>query len=223
MRRYWPRGDDGAHVTLTQLEKATTATLPEVFFVNAALIFVEAGGKRIVTPEGETLDGGPGDVFAAGAFVTMENRVWDARDYRATVVFYPETALPPPTQTERGRQIALLPGRHGGLFAQKDALWALAGDETAPAVVARHRLLEPLAWLQAAGVALSLKRPATAAVRLRALIDAVFQNGDRGMLDTLALALLAALQDYLKQRFVQTKQAKRQPRKEAREQHKECG
>ncbi|MEM6491955.1 MAG: hypothetical protein AAF684_08690, partial [Pseudomonadota bacterium] len=174
MRRDWPIDDDGAQVTLARLEQATTATLPEVFFRNAALIFVEAGGKRIVTPDGETLDGGPGDVFAvaAGAFVTMENRVWDARDYRATVVFYPETALPQADAAEHPEPIALLPNRDGGHYAQKDKLWALADQDALPAAVLRHRLIEPLLWLRAAGIALILKRPDTAAVRLRALIDA---------------------------------------------------
>jgi len=37
--------------------------------------------------------------------------------------------------------------------------------------VLRHRLVEPLIWLRAAGVALALKRPERTAVKLRALID----------------------------------------------------
>jgi AraC-like DNA-binding protein len=162
-------------VEAVTIGQATAVPMNDVFLSRTFLCLVQAGEKRLAGPALDAVVAREGDVvvFPGGALVTMENRPARDADYRATGLFFAPglVARVFGDATElrgcSGPQVVVGDPDAGAVF---DRLTHTLADETLPAAIRAHRLIEPLVWLRAKGVhpALAGGNPLQ---RLRALID----------------------------------------------------
>lgn len=166
-----------SEVSLLPITQATRATFPDLYFGLAVLIFIRTGSKRVLCPHGGELTGEAGDVlvFPPGSMVTLENRPIPNEAYRADGVCFshdlvdavfadggPQDAPPGVKLLRAGPH---QPGRALALIKQTLA------DETLPAPIRQHRLLEPLLWLRHHGVRLPVRGGGQPLAKVRGLIE----------------------------------------------------
>jgi len=164
-------------VMVLPISQATSATFTDLYIKNTSLFFIENGSKRAEYSSGAELIGQAGDVmvFPPDSIVTMENRTWSGKDYRAIGVAFEhelvEKVFPDRLPKEIAQQAQIISPsaeeREHMLSTIKETL----ADTSLPKPVLEHRLLEPLVWLKAMGVKLSPPVDNSPLGKVRALIE----------------------------------------------------
>ncbi|CAD0210164.1 HTH-type transcriptional activator RhaS [Rhizobium rhizogenes] len=168
-----PCKDDVSVLSITQ---ATAATFSDLFIRLTFLCFIRAGSKRVICPINGELTAREGDllVFPPGSLVTLENRPLLDAHYRAEGVYFSHDLInsvftdqrhsdsPPGIQVIRA-----LANAPDILERIQDTL----NDSSLPPPIRRHRLREPLIWLQHQGIRLSARTDEQPSSKLRSLIE----------------------------------------------------
>ncbi len=166
-----------SEVSILPITQATTATFTDLYFTLTFLFFIQTGSKRVICPYNGELIGEAGDllVFPPGLMVTMENRPILNDRYRADGVCFSHELVenvfadgqsrgaPPGVQRLPAKPHN--PGRILSLLKE-----TLNGDALPPPIK-RHRLLEPLIWLQHSGMRLPTHKDEQPLSQVRDLIE----------------------------------------------------
>lgn len=160
------------------INQATTKTFRELYVEQTMIVLVQSGSKRVRQSNGEAIEILPGGllIFPAGTFITIENRIISGVDYAAYCVSYPDSYLEGIFQAIEGSRknasaIHLDPCPQDLALLLRE-LESLSADKVLPEEVRRHRMLEPLVWLRALGIALPIPHEKTLDCRLRDLLSA---------------------------------------------------
>lgn len=162
--------DDVCVLSITQ---ATAATFSDLFISLTFLCFVHTGSKRVICPSNGELVAKEGDllVFPPGSLVTLENRPLPDAHYRADGVYFSHELINSVFTDQRhppGIQIIrALPNAADILGRIQDTL----NDSSLPPPIRRHRLREPLLWLEHQGIRLSARTDEQPSSKLRSLIE----------------------------------------------------
>ncbi|KTQ85425.1 AraC family transcriptional regulator [Aureimonas ureilytica] len=165
-------------ITLLPVTQATRATFAGLYLERTLLVFIRTGSKRVECSISGELVGQAGDVmiFPPGSMVTMENRPLVNDSYRADAVslshelvgkvFSRHTVPPGPIGVQ------VLRGTTHQPSAVFDLIKGTLEDQGGlPDAIYRHRLLEPLVWLQQAGVRLTVGSEDHPLAKVRRLIQ----------------------------------------------------
>lgn len=163
-------------IQLFQINQATSAIFPDLYFSQTTLIFIQAGSKQMQMENQPALSGQQGDllVFAPGSEVTLQNRPLKDSDYRATGLSFSDELVSQVFPDQGNQQtiapIQVVPGeRHAPLSLLAVILDTLA-NENLPDVIRQNRLLEPLLWLSHLGYRLQTPQ-AQPMTKVRQLIE----------------------------------------------------
>ncbi|WP_082475685.1 helix-turn-helix transcriptional regulator [Rhizobium sp. Leaf341] len=174
--RVGPEVPTAGDVTLLSISQATTATFSDVFIGLAFLCFIHVGSKRVSCPINGEIIGHEGDLlaFPPGAVVTLENRALRNETYRADGAYFTQDLVDAvfphqhPRSASPGIQIIRADHQPGALLRLiRDTLSAT----DLPDAIRRHRLLEPLLWLQHHGVHFPAQADRQPMIRLRRLLE----------------------------------------------------
>ncbi|MEO1194297.1 MAG: AraC family transcriptional regulator [Pseudomonadota bacterium] len=114
-------------------------------------------------------------IFPPGSMVTMENRPVMNGDYRALGVSFPHEMIDAVfgdlPKTTALSEVQVVSGRASDPATILTLIQETLSDETPPAVIKRHRLLEPLVWLRAQGVRLPTQVQDDPISQVRSLIE----------------------------------------------------
>ncbi|MDH7800754.1 MULTISPECIES: helix-turn-helix transcriptional regulator [unclassified Rhizobium] len=164
-------------VSILPITQATAATFTDLFIGLTFLCFIRSGTKRVICPVQGELIAGEGDllIFPSGSMVTLENRPLPNADYRADGVYFADDMVDavfahlPRYNTLPG--IQLLRAASHGPSEILDLIRETLDRDDLPPPIRRHRLLEPLIWLQHNGVQLPIRQENQPWSKLRSLIE----------------------------------------------------
>lgn len=168
-----PRLDDVSVLSITQ---ATAATFSDLFIRLTFLCFVRSGSKRVLCPVNGELLANEGDllVFPPGSLVTLENRPLLDADYRAEGMYFSHELINSIFTDQRhfesppGIQIVRAFATASDMF---NRVQQTLDNDDLPQSIRRHRLLEPLIWLQHQGIRLFAHTDEQPMSKLRSLIE----------------------------------------------------
>jgi len=164
-------------VTIRLITQATTATFADLYIHLTFLFFVQVGSKRVITPSQGEVIGEEGDllVFPPGSVVTMENRPILDASYRAVGVSFTDDLIASvfadtPKMADQSA-IQRIPAEPDAPMSILSIIQATLEDQTLPAAIRNHRLLEPLIWLRERGITLPLASEDLPLSKVRRIIE----------------------------------------------------
>ncbi|MEM6547992.1 MAG: AraC family transcriptional regulator [Pseudomonadota bacterium] len=165
--------DEVARHPITQ---ATTATFADLYLRVAFLFFIQTGSKEMRTPS-ETFVAEEGGLLVCppGSMVTMENRPVLGRSYRAVGLSFPDpmvrAVFAGGSSRTAGNSIQLLRGAEHQPMDILPIIEETLHNQSLPPVIKQNRLAEPLLWLKAKGLHLSVPCQEAPMSRVRRLIE----------------------------------------------------
>ena len=172
---------DGVGAT-AHIIQATEARFRHLYISAPALVLVRAGAKWMSNGvESLEIPSGEAVAIAAGQSVDIENRTDGGAPYSADVIAFDAEAL-----REANSRLSLAPGVSASLSRYRPASGfeealerAKHGleQESVPASVARHRVVELLIWLADNGIAFQLPVEETLPQKIRSLISSDLCRG----------------------------------------------
>ncbi|MEM9764355.1 MAG: AraC family transcriptional regulator [Pseudomonadota bacterium] len=166
---------DEDEVAFYAISQATTATFSDLYLRLTFLFFIQTGSKRVWT-DGDELVAEEGDllIFPAGSIVTMENRPVPDRSYRAIGLSFPDDLVrqvfgyrPAEASRTNAQILRRVPHDPAALLP---LFRATLENPDLPPLIRRHRLTEPLLWVQERGIDLAIADSASPVSRVRRLI-----------------------------------------------------
>ncbi|NOR62472.1 MAG: helix-turn-helix domain-containing protein [Rhodobacteraceae bacterium] len=170
-------GPKAGEVSIFPISQATPATFTDLYFQLTFFYFIEKGTKRVLSPTQGEVIGREGDlmIFPPESMVTMENRPVYNNNYRALGVSFTHDLikavfadLPTPRATN-GVQVVRANTHHPADILTM--IQANLDDQTLPAPIRKHRLLEPLIWLREQGIHLPTQIQDHPISQVRSLIE----------------------------------------------------
>ncbi len=164
-------------ISIFTISQATTTLLQDLYIQKTSLVFIQKGHKTLYLTKGETLCGKAGDIiiFPPDSIATMENRTWYNTDYQAIGLTFSHDIIKhvfpdplPPSAPQKAEILSPRPEETVHILA---AIQQTVANDQLPDIVRKHRLMEPILWLKALGITLSVPRDQSALGQVRALIE----------------------------------------------------